>query len=195
MDSQTRQAEQQKTRWQLHAEKWKSCQLCELCNQRTQVVLARGELPAAVMFVAEAPGTSEDAIGEPLVGPAGQLLDRMIKAALNGRQPPTMGFTNIVACFPRDAKQTENHAPPLAAIKACSARLKEFVAICDPRLVVCVGALASKHIGLSVDAASEKIDIIHIDHPAAIGRMDRSQQGLAFKRAVLRLAKALEVLR
>lgn len=131
-------------------------------------------------------------------GPAGRLLDRMIRSALQAcgiTGPPTTAYTNIVACYPRDAKQTDDHRPPAAACKACSARLKEFVGICNPAVVVCVGATATKYVDLSVDTASERITVVHIDHPSAIGRMPQAQQGLAFKRNVLQLAKALEVLR
>lgn len=187
------------TGWQQHISRWENCSLCELHLQRTQVVLGRGELPASILFLAEAPGISEDATGEPLVGPAGQVLDRMIRAALQhmgwAGPPPTMAFTNVVACFPREAKKTSDHRPPQSAIKACSPRLREFVDICEPRVVVLVGDTAEKWAGLSVDMASEAISVAHVMHPSAVGKMDLSQQGLAFKRCVLRLAKALEVLR
>ncbi|MEE0145246.1 MAG: uracil-DNA glycosylase, partial [Senegalimassilia anaerobia] len=57
-----------------------SCRRCPLCDGRTQTVFGVGNPHARVMFIGEAPGKNEDLQGEPFVGRAGQLLDKMLAA-------------------------------------------------------------------------------------------------------------------
>jgi uracil-DNA glycosylase len=73
-----------KTLWSAHVDDWKDCTRCPLHTVRSNVVLARGSIPCDILFVGEAPGRSEDALGKPFVGPAGILLDEMIEDALSG---------------------------------------------------------------------------------------------------------------
>src|SRR4051812_28157858 len=102
------------TTWLQHVQRWKDCQRCPLGQQRGRICLTRackagdqpgaygGRLPCDVLFIGEAPGSSEDALGLPFVGPAGDLLDQIKQRAL----PPetSCAFTNLVACYPREAK-------------------------------------------------------------------------------------------
>lgn len=163
-------------------------------------------MPCDVLIIAEAPGQSEDLIGQPLVGPAGQLLDTIVKEAMplfyddGPDSPPTgpkfrVAFTNVVACFPAEAKMTADHSPPLEAIKACSARVREFYELARPRLVVCVGSLASKYVHLGVDAASDRVKIVHIVHPAHIlGHLPHAAKRLAVDKCITTLQTAFEEL-
>jgi DNA polymerase len=188
-----------------HAARWGACNRCELAAQRTSVVLARGTVPADVLIVGEAPGDSEDMLGMPFVGAAGHLLDGILTSAGFGRVRWVM--TNLVACYPRDAKQAakrgdrENSEPPDAAIKACGPRLQEFARIADGRrgrlrLVVAVGTLArdwldEKRRGhVTLHRPIRRIDI---RHPAGILRAQtealKSQMTM---RATVTLANALE---
>src|SRR6266852_6184221 len=130
--------------WTQHVERWKDCRRCPLWEQRTQVVLARGQIPCDLLFVGEAPGENEDLLGSPFVGPAGNLLDCIIKRSLMDHRDVwwRLGFTNLVACFPREAKVAGTNEPPDEAIMACRSRLTEFVEMAKPRLIVCVGSLA-----------------------------------------------------
>src|SRR6266404_2065579 len=145
------------TPYRQHVEKWRDCRLCPLWEGRLRVVFARGDVPAEVVFVGEAPGASEDSLGgpnghpgQPFVGPAGNLLDRMIEDARQRWQVPGMegptyntieriAFCNVVGCFPVDAKDTDDHRPPAESVKACRPKIDEFLRICRPRLVVLVG--------------------------------------------------------
>jgi len=68
--------------WKAHVERWKDCQACPLHLTRTRIVIARGTVPCDVCFVGEAPGVSEDFLGQPFVGPAGILFDQMVRRAL-----------------------------------------------------------------------------------------------------------------
>ncbi len=78
--------------------KWKDCQRCKSSNSRTEIVLARGKVPAPILFIGEAPGASEDALGKPFIGPAGKVLDDIITVALDGQYD--YALTNLVACYP-----------------------------------------------------------------------------------------------
>lgn len=189
------------SKWSVFVERWKDCTACGLCEHRQKVVLARGSVPCDILFIGEAPGESEDCLGQPFVGPAGQLLDRVIRRAL-GLEPGGKGFpltyalTNLVCCIPRDedglGKATE---PDDDSVKACSVRLVEFVELCNPKLLVCVGKLAKdwldpgwKH-SLKLHRKIPTIDIIH---PAAVLRANVAQQGLLTQRAVIALRNGVE---
>lgn len=161
------------SKWTQHKEKWSSCNLCDLCEKRTKVVLTRGNIPCEVLFIAEAPGPSEDVIGRPLVGPAGKMLDDMIEDAVenvrpletppNKRspwEPPTFAFTNLISCIPLDDASAKFGEPPRYAILACRDRLREFVAIAQPKLIVCVGKLAEKWVPKLLGEISEQISAI-----------------------------------
>ena len=168
-----------------HKQKWNDCKRCELCTQRRQVVFARGTLPADILFVGEAPGASEDSLGKPFCGPAGHLLDFIITGSLTGQgyNPPTFAISNLVCCFPRDAKKSPNHQPPKAAVTACKERLNELYLLCNPKAVVAVGNLAKKWVPLSLDL--EGVECVDIIHPASILRMDISQKELAVQRSIV----------
>ena len=58
-----------------------ACTLCELHKSRTQTVFGTGSTQADLLVIGEAPGADEDRRGEPFVGPAGQLLDEMLRIA------------------------------------------------------------------------------------------------------------------
>lgn len=198
------------TPFQLHVRRWKGCDKCELACQRDRIVLARGKVPCDVLLIGEAPGQSEDVVGQPFVGPAGKLLDHLIDRA-GWNEPidvaPFEGdnqtrplvrcaFTNLVACFPKEAKKEGVNEPSDAAIKACTPRLAEFIELSNPQMVVCVGNLASKWMRkvrdqLGDDGLPHLIDIVH---PAAILRANESQQGLMKQRVVVQLANVLDKL-
>jgi len=77
-----------------------NCQQCKLAKLgRTQVVFGVGNPHASIMFVGEAPGFNEDQKGEPFVGPAGQMLDRMLENVLKLPRPRVY-IANIVKCRP-----------------------------------------------------------------------------------------------
>lgn len=170
------------TPWKQHVAQWSNCTKCLLCKQRRKIVLGRGTLPCKILFVGEAPGTSEDILGSPFVGPAGILFDELIERA--GVQPGTFAMTNLVACFPREAKRAGINEPPVEAIRACQPRLDEFIAMAQAKITVAVGALAAKHL---------RAFDVQVMHPAAILRqLDAAQRPLAKKRVVVTLAEALD---
>jgi uracil-DNA glycosylase family 4 len=148
------------------------------------VVLARGAVPADILFCGEAPGASEDILGKPFCGPAGKLLDYIIETAIDGQYD--YALTNLIACIPLGEDGEKTAQPSEESIKACAPRLLEFVKMCRPRLIVLVGALAAKY---AKDFGQVKT--IQIVHPAAILRADISTRGLAIQRAIVQLEDAL----
>ncbi|GAG10072.1 unnamed protein product, partial [marine sediment metagenome] len=78
--------------------RYKNCRKCGLYEFRRKIVFGRGKVPADILFVGEAPGKSEDLIGEAFVGPSGRLLDMAIKDAakiLGIKKPPTFYVSNV----------------------------------------------------------------------------------------------------
>lgn len=171
--------------------KWANCTACPLSITRTRVVLCRGHIPCDVLFLGEAPGASEDIIGQPFVGPAGKLLDEIIveAAAMSLRGSNFRPcFTNVICCLPVE-EGSKLREPPGWAIASCEPRLVEFLEICTPRLVVLVGDVASENFKYS-----DFQNTISITHPAAILRADVVKRPLMYKRCVVTLSNALEVL-
>lgn len=185
----------------LHLDRWKDGCGSPSCERANHVVLARGTVPCDVLFCGEGPGESEDIIGRPFVGPAGRLLDHIIGRALDGVEldgkPVTYAITNLVACIPRDhaegGKQTE---PDVESIMACGPRLQEFVELCNPRLLVCVGRIATMWLadgrgGKNPTTLPTGLPCIDITHPAAILRAPVEAKGLLVQRAVVSLKTAI----
>src|SRR5260370_2717698 len=88
------------------------CTRCKLHKGRTNIVYGVGNPQADLVFVGEAPGGEEDRTGEPFVGPAGQLLTKMIAAMGYGRAD--VYICNIIKCRPPG-----NRNPEPAEIAAC----------------------------------------------------------------------------
>lgn len=195
-------------RWDKHVNKWRNCRECPLCDQRYRIVLGRGSVPAQVVFLGEAPGDSENVVGQPFKGPAGGLLDQIVErsvGAFNSVSPIklSVAYTNLVACYPREAKEEGTHRPKDNEIEACQNRLREFLEICRPRLIVAVGALAEDNLPLVLNsmvysggmveghATVEKV--VSIVHPSYIlSRLPIAQQGMAVQKAIVTVSTALE---
>ena len=112
-----------------------------------KVVLGVGSLDAAIMFVGEAPGAEEEVQGEPFVGPAGQLLTRMITGMGLARADVYIG--NIMNWRPDlpvgpDGIQTGNRPPTDAEMAHCLPYIRAQMDIVGPRVLVALGATAAK---------------------------------------------------
>jgi DNA polymerase len=173
-----------------HVARWRDCTACPLSQQRSNIVLARGQVPCEVLFIGEAPGASEDALGLPFVGPAGHLLDQIVDRAL--LQGTRYALTNLVCCFPRDAKAEGYNEPEHSEILACRPRLVEFIRLAKPKLVVCVGSLAWQYVEHDAYGMVLGAHVIQIVHPAAILRMPLAQKQMAVQKAVVVLRNAVE---
>ncbi len=120
------------------------CTRCKLHGTRTSIVFGVGAEDAPLMFVGEAPGEQEDRRGEPFVGPAGELLDKMIIAMGWSRQ--TVYINNILACRPPG-----NRNPQPDEVAACKPFLEARIAAIAPRIIVALGRPAANTL-LGTDA-------------------------------------------
>ncbi len=185
-----------KTKYQKHKTKWESCTRCKLHKTRDKVVLCRGTLPCDVLFVGEAPGRSENRLGKPFIGPAGKLLDGIIRDTGKFNAGHRKAFTNLIACIPLyPGTNFKVKEPEEKCLAKCEPRLKWFIEkIAKPQLIVCVGKLAGSRLP-ELDMESKKgCTFAHIVHPAAILRADRGRQGLMIQRCVVTLEEAFEEL-
>ncbi len=113
------------------------CSRCPLRQGCRQVVFGGGDPASRLLLVGEGPGAEEDRLGKPFVGAAGQLLNRILEAVQISRDE--VFITNIVKCRP-----PYNRAPNPAEIAACLPYLEQQIALLDPLVIVCMGAVAAK---------------------------------------------------
>ncbi len=113
------------------------CRRCRLCEGRTNIVFGDGSVNAKLVFVGEGPGHDEDVQGIPFVGRAGKLLNQMIEAM--GLRRQDVYICNVVKCRP-----PANRAPEKDEMATCSPFLVRQLAVISPKVIVCLGAVASK---------------------------------------------------
>jgi DNA polymerase len=114
------------------------CTKCEaLVRNRTQTVFGVGNPDAELCFVGEAPGADEDAQGEPFVGAAGQLLNKIIVACKMRRED--VYICNILKCRPPG-----NRTPLPDEVANCSAYLERQLEIMQPKFICALGACAAQ---------------------------------------------------
>ena len=112
-----------------------NCTRCPLYQGRTKIVHTTGNFEADLMFVGEAPGADEDASGEPFVGRAGQLLNKIIEAIGLEREDVAIG--NINRCRPPGNRQ-----PTLPEAETCKPFLLREIAVIRPKVIVVLGNTA-----------------------------------------------------
>jgi DNA polymerase len=115
------------------------CTRCKLHTTRKKIVFGVGAEDAPLMFVGEAPGEQEDRRGEPFVGPAGELLDRMIEAMGWTRQ--TVYIANTTKCRP-----PQNRNPQPDELAQCTPFLDAQIRAIAPRIIVTLGRPAANHV-------------------------------------------------
>ena len=118
------------------------CFRCNLAPTRKNIVFGVGSPDASLVFIGEGPGMDEDRTGEPFVGKAGQLLDKMIVAM--GLLREEVYICNIVKCHPPGPGTSPNRAPEPDEIEACEPFLQRQLAAIRPRLLVALGGVAAK---------------------------------------------------
>jgi len=113
------------------------CTRCKLHKGRNKLVFGDGNPKAQLVFVGEGPGADEDMQGLPFVGRAGKLLTQMIEAM--GLQRRDVYICNVVKCRP-----PENRTPEPDEVATCSPFLLRQVDVIQPKVIVCLGAVAAK---------------------------------------------------
>jgi len=119
----------------------RECTRCGLCQGRQHAVPGVGDHGARWLFVGEGPGHNEDLQGEPFVGPAGKLLDNMLRALDLARGENTY-IANIVKCRPVGADGRDRPPTPEEAA-ACLPYLQRQIALIQPDVVVALGKTAA----------------------------------------------------
>ena len=172
------------------------CDACRLRLSRRNAAVYRGSIPSRLMIVGEAPGEKEDDQGRPFVGPAGQLLNRLLEQAEIPLEAPYL--TNTVKCRP-----PQNREPEVCEITSCRPFLQEQMALVRPRRIVTLGKVATSVVTgargamsalLTLDWAcawAEEIPVIPVYHPAyLLRRLDDPAVGVDMQDTVARLKRA-----
>jgi len=167
------------------------CELCHLSLKRTKVVAPSGDLLSPVVFVGEAPGEKEDLSGQPFVGRAGKMLDRLLGE--EGLYRQRLMITNTVKCRPPG-----NRRPKADEVLACRSYLEDDLR--GKQLIVCMGRTACEGLlnnklamrdcvnqTFTIVVGRERIDLVPTYHPSAALRNLQAREGL---RQTIRLVKA-----
>lgn len=125
--------------WDALQQRVADCRACRLCETRNHTVFGIGNRSAQLMFIGEGPGEDEDRQGEPFVGRAGQLLNKMLMAI--GLSRDDVYIANIVKCRP-----PRNRNPAAEEAAACRAYLERQIALIQPRLIVSLGAVSANNL-------------------------------------------------
>lgn len=155
------------------------CRACALCETRTQTVFGVGDRAADLMVVGEAPGAEEDRAGEPFVGRAGQLLNRMLCAIGLAREQ--VYIANLLKCRPPG-----NRDPRPEEAERCEPHLLRQISLIGPRLILCVGRVAAQHLlrtdasvgslrGRWLELGGDKVPLRVTYHPAYLLRSPKEK--------------------
>lgn len=116
------------------------CTQCEeLASRRTQTVFGVGNPRARLCFMGEAPGGEEDRLGEPFVGRAGRLLDKILEACKMRRED--VYILNMIKCRP-----PENRNPLPQELANCRCFLERQLELIEPEFICCLGAVAAQNL-------------------------------------------------
>jgi uracil-DNA glycosylase len=171
------------------------CQRCKLAKGRTNLVFGVGNPQARLVFVGEGPGGDEDRQGEPFVGEAGQVLNRIINAM--GLKREEVYICNVVKCRPPG-----NRDPEADEIAACAPFLLRQLQSVHPEAIVALGRFAAQTLLGTKEAISKLrgkfrdyhgIPVMPTYHPSYLLR-NRADSGLFWEvwedmAQVLRLLK------
>jgi uracil-DNA glycosylase len=128
----------------------RGCEQCrELATTRTQTVFGVGNPNARLCFMGEAPGADEDAQGEPFVGRAGQLLNKIIEACTLRRED--VYILNTIKCRPPG-----NRNPLPTEVANCRDFLNRQLDIIQPEFICCLGSVAAQAL-LNTDSTIGKM--------------------------------------
>ncbi len=158
---------------------------------RETMVFAVGNPFADIVFVGEAPGSEEERMGEPFVGPAGQKLTKIIAAM--GLRREDVYISNICKFRPAMENQgSGNRKPTLEEMQSCLPFIVAELGIIEPRMVVALGATAAEGLGLKGAVSGLRgrfhdaygIPMRVTFHPSFILREERDNGGMRVKRQV-----------
>lgn len=134
-----------------------TCQKCPLGGTRTNFVFGVGNPNADIVVIGEAPGADEDASGEPFIGPAGQLLNKIL-AAINLRRDEVF-ICNIIKCRPPG-----NRTPEQSEVEQCEPYLIRQLELIRPRFILALGLTAANTLLKKKAKMSELRGAVHDYH-------------------------------
>lgn len=184
-------------RLQQLAETTRHCQQCRLSGSRTQVVFGMGDPAADLVFIGEAPGRDEDEQGEPFVGPAGQLLTRIIEAI--GLRREHVYILNVIKCRPPN-----NRNPLPEELAACRPILQAQLACLQPRVICALGNFAAQALLHTEERISRlrgrlhrlgDIQVMPTYHPAYLLRNPQAKRAVWEDMQLVQRALGLQVRR
>jgi uracil-DNA glycosylase family 4 len=114
-----------------------NCMNCGLGKTRTKFVFGVGNVNADLLVIGEAPGADEDKQGEPFVGRAGQLLNKILEAVNFKREE--VYIANILKCRP-----PENRRPNPGEVEQCEPYLWKQIELIKPKFILCLGLTAAQ---------------------------------------------------
>jgi uracil-DNA glycosylase len=179
----------------------RDCQACPLWKAATQTVFGEGRASAGIVLVGEQPGDREDLAGKPFVGPAGRLLDRALEEL--GIERRSVYVTNAVKHFKFElrGKRRIHKKPVEREIAACHQWLEGELAAIRPRLIVALGATATRAIfgrataiernrGRIIKLADTEAGVLVTVHPSFLLRVPPEDAPREYRRFVADLALA-----
>lgn len=121
-----------------------ACRRCQIGSERRNNVFGEGDPCARLMCVGEGPGETEDLLGRPFVGRAGQLLEKMLAAIDLARED--VYICNTVKCRPTQPgpRGPKNRAPDAQEMANCRSFLDEQIDLIRPSVILALGAPAAK---------------------------------------------------
>lgn len=177
------------------AQKIAACDRCVLARTRTNVVPGTGVTNPLVAVIGEGPGYEEDKRGEPFVGPAGQLLDKML-ASIGLSRTENCFIANIVKCRPPN-----NRVPLPEEAAACESFLHAQLFALKPKMILCAGSTAAKNLLKTKNGVTRLrgqfydwngIPVAVTFHPSALLR-DASQKRFAWEDLKMMRARLQEI--
>ena len=129
----------QEITWELFDRQVAECRLCPLCRQIRHKVPGQGDRNAPLMLIGEGPGQVEDEEGLAFVGPAGQLLTRMLASI--GLPRDRVYICNVVKCRPPN-----NRVPTAEEAEACRIHLRMQTWLVRPKVIVLLGSTAARNL-------------------------------------------------
>jgi DNA polymerase len=156
----------------LYKKQIQNCQKCSLAHHRRHFVFGAGNPEARLILIGEAPGEEEDRVGEPFVGKAGQLLDRIL-AAIDFERDEVF-IANILKCRP-----PQNRDPMEEEIRQCMPHLLGQIEIIRPRIILTLGRVAAQGLLATSESLTRlrgrehcfhNIPMLVTYHPAALLR-------------------------
>ena len=145
-------------RLRVYKDKIKNFLKCDLGNTRKNFVFGSGDPNASLLIIGEAPGEQEDLSGEPFVGRAGKLLDKMLMA-INRSRNNDVFICNVLKCRPPD-----NRDPKKEEINECEPYLINQIDLIAPKLIVALGRIAGKTLLGVEKSLKEMRGILHEYH-------------------------------